>query len=208
MSRVEAALERLPWLSDIPATPRTHGFDSSLAGWIAAMIGVIAVAGWIDTRRNDELPLPTSTTTVRLPPARIIEPPAAVQIVEPVSLSPPRVQAESVTAPSPLRRRTTPRAKTATARPEPTVGRTIRVGAFGSARQAEAGLYYMREHYPGVSGLPSSVRTSRNSKGRSFYRFQMRTTSQAHSEMLCQRMRRIDLSCEVVGVPRKVNAGR
>ena len=208
MSRVEAALERLPWLPDNPAMPRTQGLDLSLAGWIAAIIGVVAVAGWIDARRNDEKRLPTSTTTVHLPPARSSEPAAAVQIVEPVSVRPPRVQAEALKVPNPLRRRTAARIKAASPRPEPPIGRTIQVGAFGSARQAEAGLHYMRAHYPGVSGLPSSVRTSRNSKGRSFYRFQMSTTSQAHSEVLCQRMRRIGLSCEVVGVPRKVNAGR
>ena len=38
------------------------------------------------------------------------------------------------------------------------------------------------------SGLPTVVRPSRNSRGRLFYRLQIGTTSQAHSEILCQRI--------------------
>ena len=42
--------------------------------------------------------------------------------------------------------------------------------------------------YPAVAHLPAVVGRTRNSNGRSFYRFQIGTTSQAHSEVLCQRM--------------------
>jgi hypothetical protein len=37
--------------------------------------------------------------------------------------------------------------------------------------------------------------------GQTFYRLQFGTTSQAHSEILCQRMRIIGQSCVVVGLP-------
>jgi hypothetical protein len=62
--------------------------------------------------------------------------------------------------------------------------------------------------YPALSQLPAVVRPTRNSKGRVFYRFRIGTTSQAHSEILCQRMQRIELSCAVVGLPWKAKVER
>jgi hypothetical protein len=41
-----------------------------------------------------------------------------------------------------------------------------------------------------------------------FYRFRIGTTSQAHSEVLCQRMEKIHLSCAVVGLPWKAKVER
>jgi hypothetical protein len=82
-------------------------------------------------------------------------------------------------------------------------GRIVRIGAFGSRHQAKVGWQYMRRSYPAVGRLPAVVVESRNSRGRTFYRFQIGTTSQAHSEVLCQRMQRIHLSCAVVGLPWK-----
>jgi outer membrane biosynthesis protein TonB len=82
-------------------------------------------------------------------------------------------------------------------------GRIVRIGAFGSRYQAKLGWRYMVRSYPAVAHLPATVVLSRNSNGRPFYRFQIGTTSQAHSEVLCQRMDRIQLSCAVVGLPWK-----
>jgi len=82
-------------------------------------------------------------------------------------------------------------------------GRIVRIGAFGSRLQAKLGWRYMVEIYPAVAHLPAAVVETRNSRGRAFYRFQIGTTSQAHSEVLCQRMERIRLSCAVVGLPWK-----
>ena len=62
--------------------------------------------------------------------------------------------------------------------------------------------------YPALKRLPPVVVGSRNSQGRHFYRFQIGTTSQAHSEVLCQRMEKIDLSCAVVGLPWKPKVER
>jgi hypothetical protein len=59
----------------------------------------------------------------------------------------------------------------------------------------------MARAYPAVKRLPAVVTETRNSRGRPFYRFQIGTTSQAHSEILCQRMQRIGFSCAVVGLP-------
>ncbi len=82
-------------------------------------------------------------------------------------------------------------------------GRVVQIGAFGSVHQAKVGWVRMTRAYPGVKRLPAVVREARNSRGRKFYRFQIGTTSQAHSEVLCQRMQKIDYSCAVVGLPWK-----
>jgi hypothetical protein len=87
-------------------------------------------------------------------------------------------------------------------------GRVVQIGAFGSIHQSKQGWWYMVRAYPAVAHLPAVVRPSRNSKGRTFYRFQIGTTSQAHSEVLCQRMEKIHLSCAVVGLPWKAKVER
>jgi hypothetical protein len=87
-------------------------------------------------------------------------------------------------------------------------GRIAQIGAFGSIPQAKRGWWFMVRAYPAMAHLPAVVRTSRNSKGLEFYRFQVGTTSQAHSEVLCQRMQHIQLSCAVVGLPWKAKVER
>ena len=87
-------------------------------------------------------------------------------------------------------------------------GRLVEIGAFGSVPQAKLGWRYMVRSYPAMTRLPAVVRPDRNSKGRAFYRFRVGTTSQAHSEILCQRMQRIHLSCAVVDLPWKAKVER
>jgi hypothetical protein len=82
-------------------------------------------------------------------------------------------------------------------------GRIVRIGAFGSRQQAKLGWRHMVSAYPAVAHLKATVVSDRNSRGRYFYRFQIGTTSQAHSEVLCQRMEHIRFSCAVVGLPWK-----
>ena len=82
-------------------------------------------------------------------------------------------------------------------------GRIVRIGAFGTRLQAKLGWRYMVRAYPAVAHLQATVVEVRNSHRRTFYRFQIGTTSQAHSEVLCQRMEKIRLSCAVVGLPWK-----
>lgn len=82
-------------------------------------------------------------------------------------------------------------------------GRIVRIGAFASRQQAKLGWRYMVRAFPAVAHLKATVVGDTNSRGRHFYRFQIGTTSQAHSEVLCQRMERIRLSCAVVGLPWK-----
>jgi hypothetical protein len=87
-------------------------------------------------------------------------------------------------------------------------GRLVQVGAFGSIHQAKRGWWFMVRAYPAMAHLPAVVRPARNSHGRVFYRFQVGTTSQAHSEVLCQRMVKISLSCAVIGLPWKSKVER
>ena len=87
-------------------------------------------------------------------------------------------------------------------------GRLAQIGAFGSVHQAKRGWWFMVHDYPAMAHLPAIVRETRNSKGRTFYRFDVGTTSQAHSEVLCQRMRKISLSCAVIGLPWKAKVER
>jgi hypothetical protein len=87
-------------------------------------------------------------------------------------------------------------------------GRLVEIGAFGTVTQAKLGWRYMVRSYPAVAHLPAVVRPDRNSKRRVYYRFRVGTTSQAHSEVLCQRMQRIHLSCAVVGLPWKAKVER
>lgn len=87
-------------------------------------------------------------------------------------------------------------------------GRLVEVGAFGSVQQAKLGWRYMVRDYPAMAHLPAVVRPDRNSKGRVYYRFRVGTTSQAHSEVLCQRMEKIHLSCAVIGLPWKAKVER
>jgi SPOR domain len=87
-------------------------------------------------------------------------------------------------------------------------GRVVQIGAFGSVTQAKRGWWFMVREYPAMAHLPAVVRPTRNSKGRVFYRFQVGTTSQAHSEVLCQRMQKIRFSCAVVGLPWKAKVER
>lgn len=87
-------------------------------------------------------------------------------------------------------------------------GRLVQIGAFGSRQQAKLGWRRMQRSYPAVARLPAVVVEARNSRGKRFYRFQIGTTSQAHSEVLCQRMRSIRYSCAVVGLPWKAKVER
>ena len=81
-------------------------------------------------------------------------------------------------------------------------GRVARIGTFSSRQQAKKGWWAIVRHYPGMKRLKAVVAPVRSLRdGRTYYRLQFGTTSQAHSEVLCQRMRIIGQSCVVVGLP-------
>jgi hypothetical protein len=138
----------------------------------------------------------TEATETRRAVAERTEPPAKAETIpaSPVAATPPA-------RPAPLRP-WQPRVVSGAA------GRLVEIGAFGSVSQAKLGWRHMVRAYPAVARLPAVVRPDRNSRGRVFYRFRIGTTSQAHSEVLCQRMQRIRFSCAVVGLPWKAKVER
>lgn len=78
-------------------------------------------------------------------------------------------------------------------------GRMVRVGTYSSLKQGKRAWSRLARVYPGMKRMPAVVTdipSLRN--GRVYYRLQIGTTSQAHSEVLCQRMRAIGQSCVVV----------
>lgn len=81
-------------------------------------------------------------------------------------------------------------------------GRVVRIGTFPSRLGAKRAWSRIIRVYPGMTRLKAvvvSVPSIRN--GRTYYRLQFGTTSQAHSAVLCQRMRIVGQSCVVVGTP-------
>lgn len=81
-------------------------------------------------------------------------------------------------------------------------GRVVRVGTFYTRRQAKQGWARIVRVYPGMRRLRAVVVANPSLRtGRTFYRLQFGTTSQAHSAVLCQRMRVVGQSCVTVGLP-------
>ena len=80
-------------------------------------------------------------------------------------------------------------------------GRVARIGTFSSRRQAKRAWWRIVKVYPGMRRLKATVVAAPSLRnGRTYYRLQFGTTSQAHSAVLCQRMRIVGQSCVVVGV--------
>ena len=78
-------------------------------------------------------------------------------------------------------------------------GRMVRIGTYRTRLDAKRAWAKLTKLYPGMRGLravTNDIPSMRN--GRTYYRLQFGTTSQAHSEVLCQRMRTIGQSCVVV----------
>ena len=204
-----AAMDRLPWLPDEPQSPPAESSGNGLLPWAAVAAAVVAGASfWMGTSSVEEEPMTPSrsTTTVRLPeprntsiPQKHIDPEVAAAAESAVGRA--VKSAPAAVSPKPTARR--PRPHTTRARP---AGRVVHVGAFGSSRQAERAWPAIVRASPAVANLRSLVIPARNSKGRSYYRFQVGTRSQAHSEMLCQRMRKAGLSCAVVEPRRKARS--
>lgn len=87
---------------------------------------------------------------------------------------------------------------------EGAAGRAVRIGTFSSRLQAKRGWRAIVRIYPGMGRLKAVVVPSPSLRnGRTYYRLQFGTTSQAHSAVLCQWMRSIGQSCVVIGQPQK-----
>lgn len=160
------------------------------------------------------VPLPEVERVVA-PPIPVIEEPAPVPVVRSTPVrrarakpTPVTRKAESSPAPKVEVHRSSPSA----AKPDQLApwpvrvvdgasGRLVRVGTFTTVRQAKKGWWAIVRMNPALKRLPAlvvPVQSQRN--GRVYYRLQMGTTSQAHSTVLCQRMRMIGQSCVVIGL--------
>ena len=144
-----------------------------------------------------------------------VQPPVVIRQQEDVrpaiSSTPPKRRMVSKPAPARAKRATS---SSATAKAEPerkalqfsnpwesagASGRMVRVGTYSSLRQGKVAWSRLAKAFPAMKKLPAVVTdipSLRN--GRVYYRLQIGTTSQAHSEVLCQRMRTIGQSCVVV----------
>jgi len=218
-----AALDRLPWLEDEPPSLKNVR-SSPWWRWAPPLLIIVAVGSyWLGKQSLDpDFPIqppvhraPSETsprTTLTLPEPRMPEAPPAAVSEEPAL---PPVLAETqvrhgraVTRPA--RRETAPRAA---AKPKPkstywpaftsagAAGRMVRIGTFASRAQAKQGWARVTSVYPGMARIPAAVVPVTSKRdGKTYYRLQMGTSSQAHSEVLCQRMRIIGQSCVVVGL--------
>jgi hypothetical protein len=79
-------------------------------------------------------------------------------------------------------------------------GRMVRVGAYSSLEKSKEAWSRLAELSPAIKQLPAVVTDIQTPNGSTLYWLQIGTTSQAHSEVLCQRMRAIRQSCVVVDV--------
>ena len=77
-------------------------------------------------------------------------------------------------------------------------GRMVRVGAYSSMEKGKDAWSRLAQLSPAIKQLPAVVTDIPSPTGRTLYWLQIGTTSQAHSEVLCQRMKAIGQSCVVV----------
>lgn len=198
-----------------------------LSFWLGQRAGDGAESERAEPFREVVVPMPAPAPVQRAePPA----PPAPAPVIEPAPPPPvraiePTARAERtevkrtaasprVTARKPVRRKAAPVRRNVAPKAPPKLvprspwysaaadGQLVRVGTFRSRSQARRGWSRLARVYPGVKRLPAviaPVPSRRN--GQYYYRLQIGTTSQAHSAVLCQRMRIIGQSCVTVGTP-------
>ena len=225
--------DRLPWLADEPKPKPKRGANPALAAGVLVALAAatfwIGTRGGLEHAPVPE-PVTVKAPSARVPemapqPEVKIVPPSEVmpaplpevwpEPVREIRIAPPRpLKVEEIEAAPVAVSRTAPPPAPVIARAAPltpwpprvtagAAGRLVQVGAFGSRLQAKRGWWAMVRSYPAMAHLPALVVETRNSRGRHFYRFQIGTTSQAHSEVLCQRMEQIRFSCAVIGLPWK-----
>ena len=78
-------------------------------------------------------------------------------------------------------------------------GRIIQLGAFRTSAQAHGEWKRVYYRHALLRPLPPRV-VKTKIRGRTYYRLQLGTFSQAHSELLCQRLRATGEGCIVLGL--------
>lgn len=225
-----ADAERLPWLNDDRPRRSGRGPTLIFLAGLAIVL-VAGASYWLGLQTappDGPAAVVPSTTTIDLPEPVVglpeeIRPEPTLQDAQPQRMVVPDAEPQRAVAaaerPAPARakrkagpvkkivaKRAAPKKRVLKAWPvrqvEGASGRMVRIGTFASARQAKRGWWKVVGTYPGMTRIQTlvvPVRSLRN--GETYYRLQMGTTSHAHSEVLCQRMRIIGQSCVVIGLP-------
>ena len=191
---------------------------AAVSFWLG-MNGALAPKPAVQTQPETRVDLPAANPLSEPAP---IEPEPVMPRVEPAPLPAPvviRQQEEVGIASASHRRDVVHRAKTT--RPKAAVaakkgpekktvaysnpwksdgvsGRMVRIGAYGSLEKGKKAWSQLAQLSPSFKRLPAVVTDLPSRTGRIYYWLQVGTTSQAHSEVLCQRMRSIGQSCLVV----------
>ena len=216
-------VDRLPWLAD-EVVPRNKVFRWWMLPAVLALGAIVfGFSYWFGVKTTQFAPpAETAANQVTEPlPAPAVEP-VRVPEIEPAPLPAPVVvrqqQEVRIAIPRPERRAVARKPAEASVTAEPKAaeahkpltfsnpwesagasGRMVRVGTYASLKQGKQAWSRLAKVYPAMKKLPAVVTdlpSARN--GRVYYRLQIGTTSQAHSEVLCQRMKAIGQSCVVV----------
>jgi len=206
----------------------TSFLAASAVAVVAALSYWLGVSGLLDQNRQTiASEARIAVPAAKSPPIEVEQPAPAMPQVEPspapeVALPTPReVRIETppvrrVTRKAVLVHRPHPATKATPSRKAPTErkglnysnpwesagasGRMVRVGAYSSLDAGKKAWSRLALLSPAIKQLPAVVTDLPSKGGRVYYWLQIGTTSQAHSEVLCQRMRAIRQSCVVVDV--------
>ena len=166
--------DRLPWLE--PYRPPSRKSSNRKAG-VAAAIGAAGLAGI------------ASLLVVRLtPPTDTAEPSAAI------ALPPAMIKLEPT--PAPLEAQ--PEVSVAQVNPSARVvrGKTVQLGVFRTARQAEIAWRSAIRDYTYLVTMPKSIQPVRI-RSKIYYRLQLGTPSKSYAKQLCGNLKQIGRSCTV-----------
>jgi len=205
----------------------TSFLAASAVAVVAALSYWLGMSGLLDQKRQTiASEARIAVPAVKSPPIEVAQPAPAMPQVEP-SPAPPEVALptpKEVRIETPPVRRVTrkavavhrphPATKATPSRNAPTErkglnysnpwesagasGRMVRVGAYSSLDDGKKAWSRLALLSPAIKQLPAVVTDLPSKSGRVYYWLQIGTTSQAHSEVLCQRMRSIGQSCLVV----------
>ena len=215
-SRAAVVIDRLPWLEDEPKSVPKSALSGLWRWSVPALAMVAGISFWLGSRTAPSDRFDAPIAELESPPvATMTLPEPHIPVAEePVSAAAPTVRhGRTVTRRSlPARPTIAPDKRAAASAPArlqywparqsaAAAGRMVRIGTFATPAQAKKGWRGVVHIYPGMKPIPAVVVPLRSLRdGRTYYRLQMGTTSQAHSEILCQRMRIIGQSCVVVGL--------
>ena len=222
MSEAEAApdQDRLPWLGEEAERPREHRTRDAVGLAIVAALLIFGVSYWIASQNWQRERAQREAATA--PPAAVPLP-KALPVHRQVKAAPTKRPATRLAAKEPARTKlavakkseaTTqvaaakkpevvkPAAVTMaanTGKPSPAGPlRLVRIGAFASPVDAKLGWRSMVRAYPALAHLPATVVDTGSMRSQGAYRFEIGTASDADSDMICQRMQRLNFPCASV----------